>query len=427
MEGVKRIDFVLPNATYRRRFPFTFVELVEEAAILAKVSAEDVLLTTELRKQKLQSTEDYYTALKSAPLSGLRLVVETFIKAKKPKNPPVTKTASKPKRPQKATKELYQRNVKPAKADCPVVIDRTKRLEKRQANSKATPKSKLTTKNGNAQGSLHSVPISREPDQSFKLYQTVLVTNSAGTLIFNAINSQAQVNQSNSQVLGSGRSLLLSTGHVIYTGGNPNRKDCCLINTQTGATVQKSGLKQGRYFHGITELANGEVLIAGGNSNDEILSSTEIFDGKSWRNGPNMIRQRSSVTIVTVKEKVYAIGGRIAKPRIYTYEIEVLHYVWTILPVNLREAVISVGAAGWGDDLFIFGGQTSNSNLQSSTIKINTQTFEVTRCDDMPSCKKFPTTHAISEAGLIFCVGKFESEVLIFNTADLNWSKLKLF
>ena len=48
----------------------------------------------------------------------------------------------------------------------------------------------------------------------------------------------------------------------------------------------------------------------GGYSNAyEDLSSVEIFDGTSWRQGPEMKTARSGATSVVNNDKIYVMGG----------------------------------------------------------------------------------------------------------------------
>jgi hypothetical protein len=177
----------------------------------------------------------------------------------------------------------------------------------------------------------------------------------------------------------------------------------------------------------MVELDNREVMVIGGSLHDTILNSTEVFDGTKWAQGPPLNRPRSSVTAVQMKSRVYAIGGKVNRPREYSTEIEVLEGSWSILPVQIPVPVISVGAVAWEDQLIIFGGQDQYSNMQQCPYIINTLTNSfVGYAADLPKPQKYPTTHAVAANGVVFCVAKLEAEVYAYDMKLKTWRTLQL-
>mmetsp|Transcript_9002 Transcript_9002/g.17377 ORF Transcript_9002/g.17377 Transcript_9002/m.17377 type:complete len:409 (+) Transcript_9002:16-1242(+) len=406
MEGVKRIDFIVQDKCFRRRFRFTFDELEEEAGSL--VESQSIQLFVEGSKRRIKSQTDYDSALRSAPLSGLRLEVKLTGKGSKttqqqkvklPK--PIAKSRSTPEPPHK---KLAKSPTKTTKAEQPLPKSQ-KKPAKKTANS--------------------AVKAVREPE--FPNSRVILATNTQREIVTADISREQIKHLPNSQIFGSGRCLrLASSNQLIYTGGSPNKKDCCLMNLDTGAVVQKCSLLQGRHFHGMAECRLG-IIVIGGTCNDTVLSSCEVFNENKWTQGPPMNVPRSSVTAATVNDKVYAVGGKISEARVYTSEIEVLDGVWSIIPVTLPIPVISVGVAGWEDLLVVFGGQNTSSVFQSSTLMIDTKSFSTTQCADMPYPSKYPTTHAETEGDQVFCIAKLQKEAYIFNARTRTWDTLRLY
>jgi non-specific serine/threonine protein kinase len=53
-----------------------------------------------------------------------------------------------------------------------------------------------------------------------------------------------------------------------------------------------------------------KIIVAGGQANGALNPSTEIFDGKAWKRGPDMPTPREHLAMVTDGRYAYAIGGR---------------------------------------------------------------------------------------------------------------------
>jgi N-acetylneuraminic acid mutarotase len=115
---------------------------------------------------------------------------------------------------------------------------------------------------------------------------------------------------------------LLANGEVLVAGGctaydangcssTTNRAE--IYNPATGTWKATTALRAGRHAMNATLLASGKVLVAGGATGaSDALNSTEIYDptAKTWTLGTKMVQARSDyASIMLATGKVLFMGG----------------------------------------------------------------------------------------------------------------------
>ncbi len=193
------------------------------------------------------------------------------------------------------------------------------------------------------------------------------------------------------------------------------------------------------------------LVISGGLNGSNATSTTllywphsvNLFDGKEYcygitRSLPEMKNSRANHVLVWHKGKIYAIGGRektgdndiLDK----SHFIEVLDYnkklEWKEYSIPYKfvdeaseESInkrYNHGACSFGDEIFIFGGVSSSSNIRSSAIAFNPETGTIRNLTDMEDVLG-------SDKRLNPCVAvPFGSKIYIIGNDKDNTSTLKI-
>ena len=193
------------------------------------------------------------------------------------------------------------------------------------------------------------------------------------------------------------------------------------------------------------------LVISGGFSGSNATSNTLLywphavnqFDGREYRYGisrslPEMKKDRANHVLVWHKGKIYAIGGRektgdndiLDK----SHFIEVLDYnkklEWKEYPTSYKyidgaaddsiNGRYNHGACSFGDEIFIFGGKSSSSNVRTSAIAFNPETGTIRKLKDMHDVLK-------PDEGLNPCVAvTYGSKIYIIGNDKDNANLLKV-
>src|SRR6266850_2207844 len=110
---------------------------------------------------------------------------------------------------------------------------------------------------------------------------------------------------------------LLLGGKVLVAGGYSNDdwlSSAELYDSATGRWSNTGNLNLARLFHTATLLSNGKVLVAGGKDSafDNTLKSTELYDPvtETWSNTGNLNEARETPTATLLRNgKVLVAGG----------------------------------------------------------------------------------------------------------------------
>ena len=177
-----------------------------------------------------------------------------------------------------------------------------------------------------------------------------------GSYIFDSdsgrTSSEFLASDSNSWVAGptvpgrkmsSGCVVKISNEDFLIIGGKYGRDYSTRIvkfNIRSGTWEDNWGsLLQARWSHGCT-FASGKAIVAGGYNGDK-LKSTEIVDvdSRQSRSAGNMSEKRSGFALVTVNNKVLAIGGSNGGEYLSSVEeFNLEEETWSIAPYSLDKA-----------------------------------------------------------------------------------------
>ncbi|HEY5436912.1 MAG TPA: kelch repeat-containing protein, partial [Candidatus Limnocylindrales bacterium] len=111
---------------------------------------------------------------------------------------------------------------------------------------------------------------------------------------------------------------LLADGRVLVAGGENARTDLTtaeIYNPKTGKFSPTGSLTVGRVYHAATRLADGRVLVEGGGSDysgGKFLASAEVYDPKTgtWTATGSMADQRNLLTATLLADgRVLVAGG----------------------------------------------------------------------------------------------------------------------
>jgi len=143
--------------------------------------------------------------------------------------------------------------------------------------------------------------------------------------------------------MGDGCVVKISNEDFLIIGGDDGQDESTRIvkfNTRSGKWEDNWGsLLQGRSHHGCT-YTSGKIIVAGGWNGHE-LKSTEIIDvdSRQSRSASNMRERRAYFALVTVNNKVLAIGGyNGGKSLSSVEEFNLEEETWSVAPYSLDEA-----------------------------------------------------------------------------------------
>jgi non-specific serine/threonine protein kinase len=111
---------------------------------------------------------------------------------------------------------------------------------------------------------------------------------------------------------------------------------------------------------GAAAVVGDRIVVVGGQADDRLVDSTEVFDGKQWRSGADLPTPREHLAAASDGRFVYAVGGRKLSPDKNSGALERYEPAtdrWQRLP-NMPTARGGLGAAIAGGSLFALGGES---------------------------------------------------------------------
>jgi non-specific serine/threonine protein kinase len=121
---------------------------------------------------------------------------------------------------------------------------------------------------------------------------------------------------------------------------------------------------------GAAAVLGDRLVVTGGQANNELVSSTEVFDGKEWRVVADIPTPREHLAAGSDGRYVYAVGGRELDPGLNLTALE--RYdprsdSWERLP-DMPSALGGLGAAVVEGRLVAVGGETSTDVLGTTLV-----------------------------------------------------------
>ncbi|WP_282361406.1 kelch repeat-containing protein [Pseudomonas sp. PS01300] len=110
------------------------------------------------------------------------------------------------------------------------------------------------------------------------------------------------------------RDVLLKNGNVLITGGQNGEggiANAQVFDPKTKKFTDAGMMTEPRFVHAMNVLSDGRVLITAGFSKaGQFLQTSELYDGKSFRKGPQLVENRDNQrTIDLGSGKVFIEGG----------------------------------------------------------------------------------------------------------------------
>jgi hypothetical protein len=118
---------------------------------------------------------------------------------------------------------------------------------------------------------------------------------------------------------------------------------------------------------GAAAVADGKIVVVGGQANDKLLTKTDVYDGKRWSTGAPIKTPREHLAAASDGESVYAVGGRntATGKNLGTLErYDAPTDTWQALP-DMQTPRNGLGAAIVGGTLFAIGGETATEVLKT--------------------------------------------------------------
>src|SRR6185503_11346273 len=107
------------------------------------------------------------------------------------------------------------------------------------------------------------------------------------------------------------------------------------------------------------------IVVTGGQANDKLVGTTEVFDGKAWSAGANIPTPREHLAAASDGRFLYAVGGRALSPDKNSAALERYDPAadrWQRLP-DMPTARGGLGAAITEGHLLAVGGETATDVL----------------------------------------------------------------
>ncbi len=121
---------------------------------------------------------------------------------------------------------------------------------------------------------------------------------------------------------------------------------------------------------GAAGVVGDRLVVTGGQANNELVPTTEVFDGKEWKVVSDMPTPREHLAAASDGRYVYAVGGRQLDPGKNLKALERYDAAadsWEPLP-DMPEALGGLGAAIVEGRLVAVGGETTNDVLGTTLV-----------------------------------------------------------
>ena len=116
---------------------------------------------------------------------------------------------------------------------------------------------------------------------------------------------------------------------------------------------------------GAAAVVGDRIVVTGGQANDRLVDTTEVFDGKQWQSGADIPTPREHLAAVSDGDYLYAVGGRNLGPDKNSAALERYDPAadrWQALP-DMPTARGGLGAAIVAGQLLALGGETPTRPL----------------------------------------------------------------
>ena len=348
----------------------------------------------EISKNSKKTPEKKLKKYSEAPTKPSRTPSKSPNPEKKPRS------QSTPKNPSKPSQKTTPRTLRSSNSPKPTTNSTPTRPS--PANKLPTSKSKPSQlfSNSNSQsnspnkpasgGLFSSLSISPSPgtslfrqNDSFSLTQDDVDILKAFASIedegkLKAVDSQTSKSRliRNFSVKKSSR-LLLTPDGILVTGGSGAPYQVMLIKSDY-TVLPLVSMNNPRFWH-CTGFIDGYPAVAAGAERSKVpkvfLNTVEIYKDGYWVNYPSANINRASPSMSWDDKNVYIVGGVVTTGTINTVVKDIEKFEngkWVVLPVILREPLISCGSIVIGEnELLIFGGEKSGGTLTTSTYSIN--------------------------------------------------------
>jgi non-specific serine/threonine protein kinase len=111
---------------------------------------------------------------------------------------------------------------------------------------------------------------------------------------------------------------------------------------------------------GAAAVVGDRIVVVGGQANDKLVPTTEVFDGKRWKTGADVPTPREHLAAASDGRFLYAVGGRHLSPSKNSPALERYDPAadrWERLP-EMPTARGGLGAAIAGGRIYAIGGET---------------------------------------------------------------------
>ena len=162
-----------------------------------------------------------------------------------------------------------------------------------------------------------------------------------------------------------------------------------------GRWVQLPSLRRPRAA-GAAAVVGDQIVVTGGQANDKLVDTTEVFDGKQWKEVAAMPTPREHLAAVSDGHYLYAVGGRNLGPDKNSAALErydPANNTWQRLP-DMPTARGGLGAAIVAGHLFAVGGETPTRAL--GTV----QSYDIARKDWSRAPSMRTPRHGIAVAAI---------------------------
>jgi non-specific serine/threonine protein kinase len=158
---------------------------------------------------------------------------------------------------------------------------------------------------------------------------------------------------------------IVAIGGWVPRGSDPSAEvSGRVFALRAGRWVRLPSLERPRAA-GAAAVVGGRIVVVGGQADDRLVETTEVFDGKRWSVGANIPTPREHVAAASDGRFVYAVGGRALSPDKNSPALERYDPAtdrWQRLP-DMPTARGGLGAAIVARHLFALGGETPTRAL----------------------------------------------------------------
>jgi serine/threonine protein kinase len=185
-------------------------------------------------------------------------------------------------------------------------------------------------------------------------------------------------------------------GGWIPKGGDPSATvSDRVFALRNGSWTQLPSLRRPRAA-GAAAVVGDQIVVTGGQANDRLVDTTEVFDGKQWKDAAAMPTPREHLAAVSDGHYLYAVGGRNLGPDKNSAALERYEPAadrWQRLP-DMPTPRGGLGAAIVAGHLFALGGETPTRALGA------VQSYDIARKDWSKAPSMRTPRHGIAVAAI---------------------------